>query len=624
MASGLPLFASLELGSELFLGESSTMLQLTLSRRARWWIGLHLSSALAALATTSSCRQLLGYDDFVEYVAGGGDGGGVVPVGEDSGGEAPPRRCSKNAECSQPNGRPSLCVDSTLKEKGFCREIPHSCEILPDRSVVDVVGKADPFLIGFFVPGYTSPHAAIVRRVLEKSLRLAPNVNNQTVAVLACDSVQQLESTFNLLVEQYKLSAVVVGFDDVTLTNILQNYSDEQSRPFILNVSAENPATKDQNSIVNMLGPVEDLAGAYLPLIERAKQQLMANIDGAVPSVAIVYDDTPINRGLAEKIVDLYEVAHGEGQIDKKCVHQETSGTHEPCVTMMEPQQVPVQWKEQVAPPNIVVSLVYDGYNTPDDKNFDTIVKAYDSEGVLWVTGPYNAQESARYQNQHLRSNLRFVGVQYAGAQNSEEREQFVEFLGPELKEYASLENYYDALFYLTYAAWAGGKNEPKEIAVGFGKMRGFVSNADSGVTKLVVGQPGDAYKNIKPENTEYEVFGASGRSSQFVGKYKSTWKSSGAAYCVRSAGNGEILYDVLREDGDGGLKPGPVLTSEVKGTICQPVFRKGLQFNCGFPSAFAEYCAKEAASDGGSDAGGDASDDGDIGNDAGEADADL
>ena len=174
----------------------------------------------------------------------------------------------------------------------------------------------------------------------------------------------------------------------------------------------------------------------------------------------------------------------------------------------------------------------------------------------MWLLAPRNARSVTGYLadgGAFDEKKRRFLGIQYAGATDVAQRDVWLEgmrvaYPGVEEARYASSENFYDAVYWLTYGLAAAGPGAPTSGA-----------SIREGIRRLVSGpvvHPG----NIESISYAFRTIGFG--DVTFVGALGppdihtgfGTWNSVGSAYCyVNESGTIVPKYDGYRYDEDAG-----------------------------------------------------------------------
>lgn len=574
--------------------------------------------AVAAGLSAFSCRQLLGYDELSSREPEHNEG----DAGDDGGTSG----CTSRRDCALNQ----LCVDPG--KNGSCVNVPRRCALYPQQlgTRIDPTETVDPVFVAAYVPDFdTGPFLSMARALAQINTTGLPS--GRQLGVLMCTALDEPEATFDELVVNLKVPAIVSGLDNNLLFRALDKHPQQT---FVLNVSAANPDLANYaypNYLLNMLGPVTLLAPSYPLLVQEADLALRARDAGATPRVALVYDDTAINYHLGTRVRELL----GSRVAASICVNQSNAGINVECKS----DAAAARKLLETSDANVVIALVSDvNFNVLVDGANDTL--GYDrqkraecgEEGSclpLWITGPTNALYATDYvraaetearlaEAGPLTSTARrrFVGVQYAGPIDGTERRRWLDSMKegyPDKEEalYASAENYYDALFYLAYGAVAGGlgKGEPAVDLFAAG-VRSLVPLAPVSSPQRVL-QPSDLRGSIAKIEAEraasqgrqpsFELSGASGPSSE-IDYATSTWRSVGGVYCIMqgSDAGGFVTYspgyDVLRHselpaDGDAGSANGSFALG-ANDQFCK-AGTGGFEAFCGF-STLKSYCNKK------------------------------
>ena len=404
-------------------------------------------------------------------------------------------------------------------------------------------------------------------------------------------------------------AAIVGAFSDETLTDVVRKVVQADRREFVINVTAPADALKyepTEGLVLNLLGPASDIAVAYRPLLQRLETKLRTAGHVGPVKVAILVEDNPIDRELAA-VLTLGPYAYSEDAgkrrepnlglalNDAGPTENETAGTLKTisiASPVSEATYAGVRKQLEELQPDLVVALTQANV-------LERIVRDVEADGgadfgdggspvPLWLLGPKNARAVLPYfvvggtnpspsaRNASDRRQRRFFGVQYANTTEptspsypKAQRTLWLDRMRNEYPQvdvdaYQSLENYYDALYWIAYGLAASGTNQPAEKSLGdriaLGVTRMYKDPIAAGAGIPVVNPPAGSEPFIKlQQSTNGTVFvGAQGLPD--IDSRFGTWRSKGGVYCYANSAdasgpiNPEVRYDALRHLADGGF----------------------------------------------------------------------
>lgn len=554
-----------------------------------WRLPFALLTGVAA-----ACAPILGLDDLEPR---------PTQAQNDSGSEAGPDAeqdagsCVTHAECiAAALENPARCVKNrcVAVKKDLCNQ-----QVIPDPALLK---REDTVLVAAFMNG-TNPQGTGAGRALTLALEeieAAGGILGKTqrhLAVLICDADRaNAEAAVKHVVEELQLPAIIGGFGNVSLAQVVADDT-VKARVFTINPSFTTDFLKysaTDGFVWGLLGTGEDVALAYRPVLEELKQEKSLG----EMKVALV----ATNGSLDEKMADVLQlgplIRTGAGgndptkalDINGKTPEQDPVHFRRFRIDSLELKSlaevqtgiVPVRDELVAFGPDVIIALTgpeLDLFLTDVDgrllqNNADGGGDAAGpKKGPYWILGPSNGElvrgagtKSAlgSYVDPDAGGvdsrRARMIGVQFAGALETKERDLFRERMNAKNLDASTLglahENFYDAVYWLAYGIAAAGVNpEINGDAFKLGVTKLFKGTPD-----IHPGEPGKvvhAYENInvlKKDGTRY--VGALGPPD--INESTGTWNSVGATYCYPpwQEQRPAPLYDVQRYLPDGGLAP--------------------------------------------------------------------
>ena len=515
-------------------------------------------AAFASGALLVACGPLLGLDDLRPRTGttDAGDGGDA--------GDAP--SCTSNAQCFDlAQESIGLCVDRRCVKVD--REL---CEtnVFPSR---ETLTRDDLLLVAAFVPrqqGLAAPVPLAYKMAVSEISKAGPVGSNptRTLAMIFCDSdPANVAASVKHVMQDLHVPAVIANFEGGDLKSAVEVA--KQTGTFILNPSTV--PTKYGNSdelLWNLLGTAEDVALAYPPLVRRLEA-----MNGAI-KVALVSSDGALEQAMAD-VVDQGPLKPpgsdrdpGQGLLLGDAAVRDSSNAARYLKVPL--RRIPGSTDFDVASavdalatfrPDVVLLLTSDEHDEAA-----RLVAGYENDGggpkPIWLLGPRNAETLVPYVQTDAGLEKRFAGIQYAGpsdpAQQTLWRERIrASELASHYEELKSLENQYDAVYWITYGM----------VAAGPGKATTGASLA-AGVRRMIKeGKPPVSPGGIDVIDNAYRQLGVG--EARFVGALGppdieeafGTWRSVGAQYCYRRNQNLVTLdYDVFRYGPDAATEATP------------------------------------------------------------------
>jgi hypothetical protein len=441
-------------------------------------------------------------------------------------------------------------------------------------------------VLGAFLPlGGAAPLAQPLALTYQLALREINNAGGlpggsgsprRPVVVVFCDSdPATAEQGVKHLTQTVQVPAAVALFSQTDTTRFFQDYFLPKGI-FMLNPQDTTEALKrvdGQRLMWHLLGTPEDVARAYRPLVARTEAYVRNRI--ALPPsspvrLAIVTSESPTEESMLSVIRDpsgsgivLNAVAVVPGDPNLLSI-KVPSLEKDPTATFSSFVQQVVDFR-----PNIVIMLTSDVELKHFVPALDTLLAETEDPSRLpaYVLGPRNSSSSAL--TDYLASGAveapeakrrRFVGMQYASAVDETASLQFRARYAeayPQVDQRGALsvDNNYDAFYWLTYGFFAAGPGAP---------LKG--SSFAEGVRKLLSG-PALHAGTVKSISDSFVTLATATSGATFEGNLgtpdfdvaSGAQRSVGSAYCyVRDGASGVVSpkFDTLRYDRtDGTLK---------------------------------------------------------------------
>ncbi len=474
--------------------------------------------------------------------------------------------CVTHQQCIDANfGEPFRCL------RGRCvgLKLPGACDYVAPLPSPEV-GNDATVLLGAFLPlggaaALTKPIALAYQLALDEVRKagglpagLGPR---RPVAVVFCDSdPARVEAGVKHLAQTLQVPGVLTLFSQTDMTRLFQDYL-LPANVFTLNPQDTTEALKrvDAKKLLwHLLGTPEDVAKAYKPLIARVERVVQAQPQFVGPlRLALVTSESPTEEAIAAVVKDTIVFNGGTVAANETALPARFLAVKVPSLETTSNATFAESIDKIVAfRPHVIVSLTASetGQILPliDRRLAADLGAANAPRYVLSVRNASNGPLLAFLGDGTVQSGeekrKRFVGVQYAGADN---KDQYTRYLArfadkyPQVSqvEYRATENFYDAMYWMVYGAFAA--------------QAGSVTGPDiaNGVRKLLDGPtvyPGtvknisDAFVTIANSSTGVTFQGSLGTPN--FDTRSGAQRSVGAVYCYTR--EGPVYgprYDVLR-----------------------------------------------------------------------------
>lgn len=541
--------------------------------------------------TTADCTGRSGGQSLV---CNAGTCEAVITIGDDGGSDAEARPCATNAECNGDAAafaRPYIC-DRTGDSGTTGQCIPL---LAPDDSCAFVYPQGEATAEGAvyfaaFMPilNQAGPNATPLAFTYQLALdELAAaggipggaNGVRRSLVALFCDSTPEVApNAVKHLTKTLHIPAVIPLFSQTDMTKFVQD-DFVPNGVFVLNPQDTTETLKainTNNLVWHLLGDPSVAARAYKPLVARTETYVKSRSQFGSPStlkLAIVATNSPTEKS----IVDVMRNDPKDGIVFNGKTPGDNGDATFKYIELPSAEingVDPTKYAGQIADlrawgPNVVILLTSSLEVDPFLVGYEaSALDAGASTDVMWLLGPRNASTPVLldFVKNYFGTDApgktfesrqtRMLGIQYAGDANKlSSSSQYNQYMArfkaahPETSpaDYASKENYYDAIYWLAYGLTSAGFGAPSEG-----------SSFGTGVRKLLSGPdiyPGSA-RNIAEAmlaitssfgGTTYQ--GAMGKPD--FNLQTGAANSVGAVYCYSKDASGlaKPTYDSLRYD---------------------------------------------------------------------------
>jgi hypothetical protein len=510
-----------------------------------------LLGALGALA----CGPLLGLDDL-----------SARPVASDAGeteagdGNVVTGACIKHADCFQEGAEmPSICVakQCVRLDRNAC-----SGDVFPSREILKDprLDEKTLLLITAFVPlggGAIPPLAqkeSLTYQFAVDEIRKAGGIQSdppREIALTFCNSEpSKVVRSVDHVMKELHVPAVLANFEGGDLSRAITIAKETQT--FVLNPNPPDEATKyrDVDRLVwNLLGTAEDVALAYAPLVARA--QASGKFPATTMKVALVRADAALEESIAEVIKQgpLVRDPAGDRRDPSRALKFNGKSTTENGSNFREVVLRQTDTGEfdfttalnalSALTPDLILLL------TKNDRGESLrIVSDYELRTAeagtppRWILGPRNAFAVKEFIQKKPGAESRFTGIQYAGPVNDAERTKWLGRLSTAPRyqarydELQSLENFYDAVYWIAYGLAAAGPGQPITGESIKGGVRRLLNPSGPDVLAGPIADIQSAFDRLRFGKARF--VGALGPPD--IDEAFGTWNSVGATYCYRKS----------------------------------------------------------------------------------------
>lgn len=536
--------------------------------------------------TGVACGPLLGLDDLHEKaVTQNDEGGSAAEAGTDA--DAAPQ-CKRNAECiALAQGSPALCVAGQCVNvnKEICLQ-----QILPDNAVLerdDVVVVASFLLLDGPTPLATGPGLAY--NLALKEIQGAGGVLGTThheLAMIVCKAEpSSVGKSLDHVIKDLHVPAILANFGTGDLLRLVPTEV-VGAGVFTLNPSVTTDALKfapTKRLVWSLLGTAEDVARTYRPLLLELQHDKLAD---APIKVALVATNGSLDEPMADLLEKGQRILTGDaGSFDttKALSINGAPPTGNPSFMRLaidsnelgKPSRAKLDAAKgalQTFQPDVIIALTGAEIGElldVDDALVAAKTDAGATKGPYWILGPSNGATTFGGQPTTLGKRLspaggdpikaavraRFVGVQYAGAVDTAERDAFrgrmLSAYGDAGAEGLASENFYDAVYWLAYGLAAAGPDAPVE---GKSFQLGVRNLIDLTAPKIFAGPRATVQESFRVVNLLQGSTFVGALGPPDINEAAGTWNSVGAVYCYPPPGAGALpTYDVRRYEVDDG-----------------------------------------------------------------------
>jgi hypothetical protein len=511
----------------------------------------------AFCASLTACNTLVGVSE-----------GTPRPEGESAG--DPSAGCTNNAECVERTGEfdPSACVDGACV-KLFTPECPF---LLPqtDRAWLANLraSEPDPVIFGVFaiIPGWVYGTSArnydLALIEINRAVGGLPSAggNRRPIVALVCNAKAdqaRFDVAIDHLIDELKVPGILAGLETTDLIHAFERRGRDRHVFFLSPVSAEKSLVEldDGGLVWNMLPGGAAVAQVYRPLLDLTLEHLRktgALAEEEEARVAVVRADNVAH--LAETATALTELIefNGESAEANAPDHFRAFSISSPVVGEVDEDYSTVIRELIDFSPHVIISATANEFP-------DAIMPALELENPktrpFYLLSTWNYHDgtlfdlASTFKAAGLQS--RMLGVNFAGATDKTTYDGYqarFDALNPS-QGIVGYENYYDAAYYLFYAAAAAGPVSPligPDIALGMKRLLAGRPAFEVGPEHLPA-----AYLALQSPDVSVTINGTMG-SPNFDPKTGARF-TAGTVWCI----DGERLTmptDVLRLDASGEL----------------------------------------------------------------------
>lgn len=389
---------------------------------------------------------------------GGGGAGGAVP-------------CSSNAECNEDSTRPSFC------RKSDARCVPldaQGCRVVVGNpaTLEDTLRNPRALYFGAFTEFADSQAAKTVQLTYELALRefqqagdlpIEPTQRSPLVMVLCSNEgpAREIDARMRHLIVDVGVPAVLAA---VPSADLLRNFDTEYGRKtFFLTpqkVSGALAAADTGGLVWSLLGPLSDLAGIYAATV-RQFEQFWRSSTGEGLRVALVTD---LNDSEAYELYTAVasKLRFNEGHTLSENIQAGTG--------LVVDQSTGQELFNRIRDfkPNLSISFVRTKYTQPKGIAFGIdsavvqqpyhLLSPFNSGDIDALSQIFTTEKAVPLEHPEAR----FFGIDAGSALDDGSLQAKNDYLASLLSLYPDagkeFENYYDAVYYLAYAIFAGDK----------------------------------------------------------------------------------------------------------------------------------------------------------------------
>lgn len=558
-----------------------------------WRFAFALLTGVAA-----ACVPILGLDDLEPRPTQAQTDSGNE-TGADSGDAG---SCTTHAECIKAAfNNPARCV----KNKCVKADVLELCnqDVVPS---LDVFGREDTIVVAAFMQG-TNPQITGAGRAYSmalEELEAAGGILGRTkrhLAVLICKADPAVvDRGVKHVINDLQVPAIIASFGSGDLAELVAG-DVVNAGVFTINPSFTTNYLKyaPTNGLVwSLLGTGEDVALAYRPVLQQLRAEKGLGPD---TKVALIATNGSLDQRMADVVHFGPPIRTGAGgndptkaldMLDGKTPEQDPAHFKRFRIDSLQFPKPP-DFEKTLADakrdliafgPDVIIALTgpeIDSFMVSVDDAILLQNKADSGaeagapkKGPYWILGPSNGELVRGASKTELGSYVdpdaggvdsrraRIIGVQFAGALETKERDLFRERMNIRNKDASAEglahENFYDAIYWLAYGIAAVGQNPQQINGQAFADG---VRKLYRGTPEINPGEPSKlefAFEQINEYPTNGTLFvGALGRPD--INEPTGTWNSVGATYCYPPYQELKPAptYDVRRYSPDAGLLPG-------------------------------------------------------------------
>ena len=525
-----------------------------------------LAASLGVLAL--GCNAVLGIED-TTYRGEGSPSGQASGAGAKGSALAQPA-CSTHSECLDWSGEhdPSACIE------GHCvRLLTPECPALlpntklgwldalrhsePDPVIFGVFGEVPPQLIGLDGLNYDLALSEAARTVGGIP---AEGDKRRPLLALLCENVYHSNEAFDRAIDhlmvELEVPGVLAALESSDLEYAFRRRGRERQVFFMSPFEADQAlGTLDDDGLLwHMLPGGDSVALPYGPLLDRTVTHLRSTgslgPDELVRVALVTADDVRMLATMSSALTD------GILNVNGRPVLENSSDTFR-AVTMQSSElasnppdyTATIQLLRDFAP-HVIVAAATDGF-------IDTIAPALETPPPktqpFYLLSPWNIKSDplGRLLVKYPALYQRIAGVNFAAAEDSSVYDAYqarFDAAFPAPTDTRDHENYYDAAYYLIYAAAAAGKVSPltgPELATGMQRLLSGRFSFNVGPDDLVPG-----FVALAEPGSSIQLNGAMGPPD--FDPQTGARKKPGSVWCVDAAR--KLHMDVLRLDASGQL----------------------------------------------------------------------
>ncbi|HEX6767012.1 MAG TPA: hypothetical protein VF103_16060 [Polyangiaceae bacterium] len=429
--------------------------------------------------------------------AGAQSGGGSTAQGGNlpNGGSSMDGGAGAGGSAGAEGGAPGECIVNAdcVSELGpaRCRPSDRSCVLLNQGGCFFSVGDEtddDAVFLGAFVDMYPadprkSKGAYPIRLVVDElddpasEFDRVPGLNGAQLVVTVCDnSEENFAAGMQHLVDEVEVPAVLATLKPADLATAFTEHPDVLYLSPIGRTQAvtdaDDASDPETRLIWNMLGQPTDYTDSYVRLIQRVDDYVRHRSDRAATDplrLALVIDTTDASNS------ELGEALHQNLEWNGKSVSQNETDNNFQLLEMTRDTSV----EEAVTTleafvPDIVVSAAGTQF-TKSQGVLETLENLWGSDvRPFYVLSPYNVTDlGATLDTMNVSrgigeqdANSRFIGLSVAPPSNTDPQGAYeaalrAHFPGSMERFEPDTGNYYDAMYFLAYAAYGADRDQP-------------------------------------------------------------------------------------------------------------------------------------------------------------------